>query len=555
MARTWTQVFFEADGGAWDKAVSNHGCTNAAHDTFYYINYNLDGVLAWTPGGGGTLTDISGATFAGWTYLYGIAWFNDHLYVAGDEALNTGAIYRWDGGVNWTRVWDMIYGGIQGRFGLGTDTRVFDADNERIAVVASWPGLAPYPANVQLFDSFDAATWVQVTLSGLSNTISLITGRTLNDSMNTLVGQCYSSKELSLPVVNQHTWEHISTPGSALFQEYVGKYGEITWAEYTDPGPGDREFYYSGDWHVADYHDANLDGIAAAYFPRQKSLAINALLGYCGLDWVRCWNNTTQQFEADGEIEQIGGLDSYALVFFRLGSNVYAAVDANHAAAIGLQGFYVYQADLGADVAPGLELELRLIDMTYDSKNLYVTALGDGTLKMYVYDLETLTYQYQVTAGAATFAELDARTRGIFPVMKPGEDIVFVRGRDGNNLKIQYSDDYGVSLADVDDAGWAAAKYACCLLPDPLVPNDFVVVFSDDDIYHSETGGADWEKEADAPVIQREQARDMLYEENLILAGQGAGAGELHFTPNYGDTADDISDAGMGTVNHIERSL
>lgn len=209
----------------------------------------------------------------------------------------------------------------------------------------------------------------------------------------------------------------------------------------------------------------------------------------------------------------------------------------------------------GPPPPPGQSLNLRLIDMDSDSKNLYLTSCDDSILTMRTYDLETLAFQYDVECGGATYAELDARDRGIFPVVKPGEDVVFLRGRDGNNVKVQYSDDYGVSLTAVDDGGWSAAKYACCLLPDPLVPDDTVVVFDDNDIYRSENAGEDWMKTADAPVNQREQARDMLAESNLILAGQGAGAGELDFTPNYGDTTEDISDAGIGTVNHVERSL
>lgn len=141
------------------------------------------------------------------------------------------------------------------------------------------------------------------------------------------------------------------------------------------------------------------------------------------------------------------------------------------------------------------------------------------------------------------------------PVTRPGADgIVYLRGRDGNDIQVQVSDDFGYTFFDLSDYTWASSKFAVALLPDPLKPLDMVLIFSDDDIYRSDDGGLTWEKSADAAVTQREAARHPIDESDLILAGQGAGAGELHYSPNYGVTNEDVGDAAMDIVNAIEVS-
>ena len=54
------------------------------------------------------------------------------------------------------------------------------------------------------------------------------------------------------------------------------------------------------------------------------------------------------------------------------------------------------------------------------------------------YNLSGATESGTASFGAATDTELDNRTRGIFPVVRPeGDGMVYLRGRDGSNVQAQ----------------------------------------------------------------------------------------------------------------------
>lgn len=196
--------------------------------------------------------------------------------------------------------------------------------------------------------------------------------------------------------------------------------------------------------------------------------------------------------------------------------------------------------------------ELRFIGMAADSERIYVTANQGGMLKCWTYGRQSLGVEAAVEFGAVTYAELDARTHGAFPVVKPANDgHVFVRGRDGNDNQVQKSENSGAAFSDVSDGGWGSTKYAVALLPDPLKPDDLVVIFSDDDLYQSKDGADNWSKLGDAPVTLREAARHLVEARDLMLAEDAADS--LRFTNNLGGSFDDISDS-VGTVNAIEVS-
>lgn len=197
--------------------------------------------------------------------------------------------------------------------------------------------------------------------------------------------------------------------------------------------------------------------------------------------------------------------------------------------------------------------ELRYIGLAADQVNLYASVNDSGTLKLFVYSLETLAQLTEVSFGAATFAELDDRTRGIFPVVKPGADgVVFLRGRDGSNVAVQRSDDSGAIFAAKDDGGWTTTKYAVALLINPLDPDDLVAAFDDDDLYQSLDAGETWTKLADAPGTLRAAGRHLVNPDHLLLAEQAADT--IHFSPNLGLSSQDVSDAALDTINVIEVS-
>lgn len=196
--------------------------------------------------------------------------------------------------------------------------------------------------------------------------------------------------------------------------------------------------------------------------------------------------------------------------------------------------------------------ELRHTGLAADNKRLYVTANQGGTLKCWSYGQESLAIEAAAEFGAATYAQLDARSHGIFPVAKPGADgHLFLRGRDGNDEHINESEDFGASFSDIDDGGWGATKYAVALLIDPLRPLDMIALFTDDDIYRTRDGGQSWTKVSDAPDTLLSAARHPLDADDLLLAEEDASS--LHFTHNGGLSFSDVSDT-VGTVNAIEAS-
>jgi hypothetical protein len=200
----------------------------------------------------------------------------------------------------------------------------------------------------------------------------------------------------------------------------------------------------------------------------------------------------------------------------------------------------------------------RFLGFDADNENLYATGLKNaGTLQLFNYDLPTLTEAGTTSFGSGTDAELDARTRGIFPVIKPMADqILYLRGRDGNNVQVQYNDQNG-TLGWVDigpgTATWATDKYAVGLLTAPTYTDDVIAVFSDDDVYRTRFGTASWVKMGDAGGGLRAAARHPN-RFNEIIAG-GTAAGTVEWSNNFGASFGDVSGTALGTINAFEVSL
>lgn len=195
--------------------------------------------------------------------------------------------------------------------------------------------------------------------------------------------------------------------------------------------------------------------------------------------------------------------------------------------------------------------ELRYLGMTADAQYLYATALADGTLTLYTYDHSGLTETAASTFGSGTFAELDARTRGIFPAHTYLDGIVLLRGRDGSDVAAQKSTDSGATFSSLDDGTWGATDYAIGLFVDVMNQNDLICVFSNDNIYRSTDGGSTWTKVDDAPDTLRTAARHLVRENDLMVAETTGG--DLHITNNAGLTFTNVSDGSIGVVNAIER--
>lgn len=210
----------------------------------------------------------------------------------------------------------------------------------------------------------------------------------------------------------------------------------------------------------------------------------------------------------------------------------------------------------GAPTPPAATSELRHLAFDADSSNLYVTANNNGTLQMFTYSLDTLTTSGTTSFGAATYAQIDSQTYGLHPVVEPGSDlVVYLRGRDGNDVQVQFNDLNGTA-GWVDKgpgtATWGTAKFATGLHIDPLYTQILNVTFDDNDAYASEDRAATWIKMGDAPGNLRLSAAHPTLPGELYLGGTAAGT--VLYTHNYGASYKDVSGTAMGTINAIEGS-
>ena len=202
----------------------------------------------------------------------------------------------------------------------------------------------------------------------------------------------------------------------------------------------------------------------------------------------------------------------------------------------------------------------RFLGFATDNENLYVSGLKDAaTLELYDYDLATLTESGTASFGSGSDAEIDAETRGIFPVARPASDqILYLRGRDGNNVQVQYNDLNGTAgwiNIGLGTATWDTDKYAVGLMPARTSPSDIIAVFSDNDVYRTvATTGVSWVKQGDMPSgIARAAARHPTALEEIVAGGTAAGT--VHFSHNLGVSYADASGTAMGTINAFEYNL
>lgn len=208
------------------------------------------------------------------------------------------------------------------------------------------------------------------------------------------------------------------------------------------------------------------------------------------------------------------------------------------------------------DPPPAGDPELRHLGLASDATNLYITQNNGGTLQHVYYDLATLTAQGTASLGAATYAQVDSNTYGIYPVVKASdEQKVYLRGRDGNDLQVQHNALDG-TLGWVDDgpgtATWGVAKFAVSLSPDPLRSDDITVAFDDDDLYRTEDNATTWTKYGDATTGLRAGLRFATANNEHIVGGTAAGS--VFYTPNWGVSFEDTSGTTLGTIEWFEES-
>lgn len=518
--RTWTLVDTLLLGGG---TLNTDGliAVDASNDMLYTFTSGVSPhVFAYN---GTTETDISAATFNGGagSSMKGICWFSGGLYVLWfdptEAANDRQRVYKYDGsGTSWTAVYNHTDGIING------GKLRMACDDDRIVIQVS------DSTGDRLIASTDGAAWASHTISGIGvddiGEIFLFgnehyTGYTeiLGYSVNHSIVIAYSTGT---------TW--VSLGGAAGFTYSIGGYaGGDFWAANGDSTPAFKLARTDDFVTYSDTSETFNDGYFSQFI---FSVAAGADMYRYGND-NQAWTYDGLTFVEDGTT----GSDNIK-AFFKLDSTLFALCD----------GGEVYSG------GPADPPDLRLLGLAADNTNLYLTAIGGEVLEAKRYDLANLELQAIFTAGAADYGDPDTLTHGIYPVTKPGSDgLLFLRGRDGSDVHVQFSDDSGATFTGMDDVGWAAAKFCVALLPDPLAPVDLVACFSDNDLYRSEDEAATWTKTADAPVNPQTAARHTRSPSEVLLAGQTADT--IRFTNSYGESFNDVS-AVVGTISAIEVS-
>jgi hypothetical protein len=217
----------------------------------------------------------------------------------------------------------------------------------------------------------------------------------------------------------------------------------------------------------------------------------------------------------------------------------------------------VYAVDVDPDApAPAVLPETRYLGMAADYGNLYLTTCAGGTLQFLTLPLgDPITPSGTATFGTATFADVDAGLKGLYPVVRPTVDgVMYAYGRDGNSKQVWYNDTTGtLGFVDVGPgtATWGTDKIAVALMPGVFYPTDVIVAFSDNDVYQTALGTAPWVKNGDATTGLRVAARVVADDHRLLLAGTAAGT--MLYSQNYG-VSYTTGGTAAGTINAIEVS-
>lgn len=179
----------------------------------------------------------------------------------------------------------------------------------------------------------------------------------------------------------------------------------------------------------------------------------------------------------------------------------------------------------------------RLLGLAADSGHLYATGLEDSaTLKLYDYALADFSEGAASSFGSATDAQVDAASRGIFPVTRPGAGCyLYLRGRDGNNVQAQKNDMNSASGWQDIGAGsatWNASKMAVGLHPSIFDPDDLLAAFTDNDVYRTRDEGTNWTSQGSTTGSLLTSTRHPV-DDNKLLVG-GSAPGSIDYSHNYG---------------------
>lgn len=226
--------------------------------------------------------------------------------------------------------------------------------------------------------------------------------------------------------------------------------------------------------------------------------------------------------------------------------------------------FYIDEILIDDSASVGLcatATAFRLLGIAADSGKVYATGLEDSaTLMNYDYSLSDLSEGASPSAfGSATNAGINAACFGIFPVARPGyDDYLYLRGRDGNDVKTQKFDynDAATGWTDIGagSATWDASKMAVGMHPSIFDPDDILVAFTDSEVYRTRDEGTSWTDQGSATGNLLTSTRFPTEDNKLFAAGA---SGAIDYSHNYGVSFNSVDIAGSSAsiVNHLEISL
>lgn len=539
MARTWTLEDNQTLSSG-EQVTKTYLLTSNTAETLVYFSTNNGSnehtVYSWD---GTTFTDISGTTFDGSDFdIIGMCFFSSNLYVlATYNASNELRVYRHTTGTTW--VVDATLLDSSGSAATIPDSTsdygALGCDGSRMVARINRNDLANNELKMSTNgtswstqDVGSSTVWRGATIYGLHN-------RSLYGELLVYHRSGATRKVASFSAVN--TWAFVSANNHNpyTFAGYSDEHSEQFFAELG----GDT--YESSDWGGSTTSALTSECIYVYDFGNDATLTHRKYANPSSD--LQVYKYDGADFIADGTCGSDGGIFG----FTKLGTDMIAAIwdDSN-------EEIRMYSSPAPSDP------ESRILGIDADSQTLYVTKNDNGTLKTCYYNIETaMTEATATTHGAATFAEIDNYTRALKPRAKPAVDgVVYLYGRDGSNVQVQYNDRNGtLGWQDVGagTATWATSKVAVALTPDILAPANVTVAFYDGEMYRSFTGTSIWTSPGSAGgnLINGQRYRTSNAE-HLVA---GTAEGTIEYTPNYGNTFSDVSGTALGTVNWFEESI
>jgi hypothetical protein len=471
-----------------------------------------------------TLTDISGATFVGYSYgsghRGGLTWwsYNDKLYMVCGIYTPTNLVYcfRWDGSQNWTQVdsatWDTVL----------SANMIIKSSPDRLAY--SYKG-----ANGFVRGTADGVAWnADITVHTI---YSLYHDASQYDD---LLVEYYESGGPSTKVYRNtagSSWPALSGSDIGVTQDFLGT--NDTYSFFRNR-TGVNWVTRSTDWGVIRTNIADLDIHDHAPSVFDLTYEVVALLSTGGgnQDQVRFWNPIGLTFDLDGTPNASDRVMQEPCYW---AGYLYVLVEND--------GIYVRDDPIGPVAEEDFEVGAwspTAMSVSPDDYYVYVGLLDGSSNPVLLQLLSDLSADpikaYDPGAGSAIGVHC----------ADFNEEWVWIAGEFGGTAKVRVSIDDGATWTTKDPGTWSGVALPIVLGPDwdnlVLVPTD-----GDDDLFETEDGGLNW------ATLNNSLPFDVAGMDRLdlnldeIVMGSDADRG-IRYSPNNGVTLHDLSDVAMANV-------